>query len=164
MIALVAEVEESNKITNSKVENVMNEINSLQQTLSELRNQLHDAQQQQVKVSEWYTNVLVEKQSVLTEIDITRNQIDFLIKIVASKNCELREMDVMRASLSSRHQDSAIEHEFNDNIMVLKMEVNDLKQMLESLKENKSQIGIIIVVNIVLLSILIIFSYIRCRS
>lgn len=88
MIALVAEVEESNKITNSKVENVMNEINSLQQTLSELRNQLHDAQQQQVKVSEWYTNVLVEKQSVLTEIDITRNQIDFLIKIVASKNCD----------------------------------------------------------------------------
>ncbi len=164
MDALVAEVEESNKNTNAKVENVINEINSLQQNLSDLRSQLDYARQQQVKVGESYTKVLVEKQSVLTEIDSTRSQIDFLIKIVTSKSNELREIDVTRASLSSRYQDNTVEHELNEDMVVLKNEVNNLKQLRESLKENKNQIGIVIVVHINLRSILIIISYIRCRS
>ena len=141
MNALVAEVEESNKEANSKVENVVNEINSLQQNLSELRSQLDIARKQQATFSESYSKILLEKQSVLSQIDSTRNQIDLLISNVGLKHNELRETDIERASLSSRYQDSTVDRELKEDIVVLNNEVNNLKQLLDSLKTNKSQIG-----------------------
>jgi len=145
MNTLVVEVEENTKEINGKVENEINEINSLQQNLSQLRAQLDVARKKQTTVSESYTKILLEKQSLMSQINDNRNQIDLLTHDLSAKNIELRETDAKRASLSSRHQNSAaMEHELDNDIMILKTDISNFKQLLQNLSESKLKIGMII--------------------